>query len=172
MPIAIDASALHPSTRLSLSALEWLETRISPENILDMGCGNGILSLTSAHTWDASMLSCDISENAIRDISENIRKFAPDAPITPLRSDGFRHPMIAKTGPYGLIIANLLAQWQVQMATEISQNLAPGGTLLLSGILLWQEDGVIEAFQTIGIEVIHRLNELEWVCLIAARKLS
>jgi len=171
MPFAIDASQLHPSTRLALTGLEWLEQRASPARILDMGCGNGILSLASAHYWDADILACDIAEEAIRDTHENIRQFAPDAAITVLRSDGFKHPDIAAHGSYGLIIGNLIAQWQVQMARDMASLLNPGGHALLSGILLWQKAGVAEALSTAGIEVIQLFNEESWVCLIGQKPL-
>ena len=171
MPFAIDATPLHPSTRLALAALEWLEPRISPASILDMGCGNGILSLASAHCWDSRILACDIAPEAIRDTNENIRQHAPGAAITTLRSDGFKHPDIARRAPYSLIIGNLIAQWQVQMARDMASMLSPGGYVLLSGMLVWQEAGVIEALATTNINIIHIVREDSWVCLIGNRPL-
>ncbi len=172
MPFALDAATLHPSTALALSALEWLEHRIHPATILDMGCGNGVLSLASVHLWDASALACDISEEALRDTRANIRQFAEHAPITTLRSDGFKHPGIRHHAPYDLILANLLAQWQVQMACDIKNHLNPGGHVLLSGMLLWQENGVADAFRTIDIDIIHTIRHEDWVCLVGQHKMA
>lgn len=167
MDIAIDASTLHPSTRLALLGLEWLEPHITPSNILEVGCGNGILSLTSAQLWNASILACDISPAAVADAARNASEYAPEAAITVLRSDGFKHPWISARGPYQLIIANLIAQWQVQMATDMKKQLDSNGTIVLSGVLIWQEQGLIEAFAAIDINIIQRFAENEWCCLIA-----
>lgn len=167
MSLIIDASTLHPSTRLALAALSWLEERIQPQKVLDLGCGNGVLSLTAAHIWNARVIACDISSNAVADCTENARTHAPEGDIRVLRSDGFKHPTIAAEAPYGLIIGNLLAQWQVQMAGDIAKNLHPEGVILLSGILLWQEEGLIAAFKSLNIEVIQKFSENEWVCHIA-----
>ncbi len=170
MSLLIDASALHPSTRLTLAALEWLEERIQPPKILDIGCGNGVLSLTSAHIWGTRVIACDISANAVADCTENARTHAPEADICVLRSDGLKHPTIAAEAPYGLIIANLLAQWQIQMASDIEKCLSPEGTILFSGILLWQEEGLISALNSLNIDIIQKFSENEWVCHIARRK--
>ena len=170
MPVLLDASALHPSTRLALMALDWLEDRIAPQKILDIGCGNGILTLASAQLWDTPILACDISPGAVADAGANVREYAPGADITILRSDGFRHPAIKAGAPYGLILANLLAQWQVQMATDIAQCLHPEGILLLSGMLLWQTDGTLAAFASINIAPIQQLGEGEWQCALLRHK--
>lgn len=169
MPLLIDASSLHPSTRLALTALDWLEQRIQPDAILDMGCGNAILSLTASQLWGARILACDISPHAVADSLRNIQEYAPESAITVLRSDGFSHPAIAAAAPYGLIIANLLAQWQVQMARSIEKSLHPDGYILLSGVLLWQEEGIIAAFRSINIDIIQKFNENEWQCYVARR---
>lgn len=166
MDLAIDATHLHPSTALSLSALEWLQGRISPASVLDMGAGSGILSLTSNHLWNCPVLACDISEKALADMAENIARFAPDAPISTLRSDGFTHPKIRSHAPFELILGNLLAQWQVAMARDIKACLATGGHVVLSGIMLWQAEGLRQAFAILDIHVIQEFTQKEWVCYI------
>lgn len=165
--LAIDATTLHPSTQLALSALTWLEERTEPAQVLEIGCGNGILSLTSAHIWNARVLACDISENAVADMAKNIEQFADDSDISVIRSDGFKNKRIHENAPYDLIIANLLAQWQVGMARDIEKCLAPAGMVLLSGIMAWQEEGVLHALSAINMHVIHKITENEWQCYVA-----
>lgn len=172
MDIVIDATSLHPSTRLALAALEWLDGRISPKNILEIGCGNGILSLTSAHLWDASIFACDIAEQAITDSQNNLKTYGNGADITFFRSNGMKHPAISKNAPYHLIIGNLLAQWQVHMAKDIAACLPPNGHLLLSGILAWQAAGVLEAFELLNINKLEKFSEQEWECYILCHNIK
>lgn len=166
MPMILDASSLHPSTRLALMALDWLEERIQPPKILEIGCGSGVLTLASAQLWDTSIVACDISPNAVNDTLENARNLTPEADITVLRSDGLKHPTIAEKAPYGLIIGNLLAQWHVAMATDIANCLVPGGTVLVAGILLWQEEGTLAAFKALNMQPIHKLSDTGWQCYV------
>jgi ribosomal protein L11 methyltransferase len=169
--LAIDATDLHPSTRLALSALSWLEERVSPRSILEIGCGNGILSLTAAHMWNARVLACDISEHAIVDARDNIKQYQYDN-IDVLRSDGFKHPKIGHNAHYDLIIGNLLAQWQVAMAKDIKKSLNQGGVVILSGIFAWQMEGIEAALSAINMNIIHKLIENEWQCAVVCHTIS
>jgi len=169
MEIMLDGGKFHPSTRLSLEALQWLEDRIAPQNVLDMGCGSGILSLIAAQLWDAKVLACDISEKAIEDTTGNINEFGMEEAITAIRSDGFKHGDIQKHGPFGLIIINLLAQWHVAMAMDIHKELLPGGRALLSGILAWQMDGIRDAFGAINMHIEQIFTENEWQAAVLVK---
>ena len=73
MIIAIDTIGIHPATECCFEALQWLHERREFHNLLDMGCGNGILSLAAASIWgDAKTLAVDILEKAIEDTNKNI----------------------------------------------------------------------------------------------------
>ncbi len=193
MLLAIDTSSYHPSTRLALAAILWLECRISesltnensanenspengfhklkaPENILDIGCGNGILAVAAADIWNVPVLACDISKAALDNAGGFISQYAADRQIRLLHSDGFNHPEIRRRAPYDLIMANLIAKWQVKMANDIEKCLNQGGAALLSGILLWQEEGVEQALSLLNIDIIQKFAEGQWRCFLAVKK--
>lgn len=169
MSFAIDTSALHPTTELGLEALHWLKARTQCANILDMGCGNGLLSLVSAQIWDAKVLAADISENAVADTLRAISEQQLEGQITVVRSDRFAHPLIARTGPYDLIVANLLAQWLREMAGDIKNNLKPNGYAILCGILEWLAADTELSFSTLGFEIVERIKLPPWQCSIVRR---
>ena len=72
----------------------------------------------------------------------------------------------AKAKPYDLILMNILAEPLIAMAHQSINHLAPGGLLLMSGLLKWQESSIIESYQILGVELLHRLTLGDWVTLI------
>ncbi|MGE3714487.1 MAG: 50S ribosomal protein L11 methyltransferase [Alphaproteobacteria bacterium] len=170
MTFAIDTSVLHPSSRLGLAALAWLAQRTEFDNALDMGCGSGVLSVMAAQLWAARILAVDISENAVRDATQVIDDHELTERITVIRSDRFAHPAIATHAPYGLIMANMLDQWLVEMATDMKKHLRPGGTIILSGLLEWLAAGTRQAYIDLGFEIQQEFSDSGWRAVIMAVK--
>jgi ribosomal protein L11 methyltransferase len=165
--IALDTQGIHPSTAGCLEALGWLHERIAPARVLDMGCGNGILAATAALLWDAPVLAADISPKALEDAATRLSAQGLSERVQLVRSDGFSAPLIRQQAPYGLIIANLLAELQLSLAAEMKKHLAPGGHLLLSGVLRWKLAEVQAAFSSLNIEFIHEIEHSPWVSVVA-----
>jgi len=162
MPIAIDTAGLHPATESCLEALQWLYEEHIFSNILDMGCGNGVLSLAAAGIWNARVLAADIAPQAIADTTKNIARHKLEALVTPLHSDGFAHELIRAHAPYDLIIFNLLAEPIVQMAPEVKSHLAHGGVCILSGILAWLAADVESIYTGLGFTVLKTITRSPW----------
>lgn len=166
MGITIDTLGAHPTTESCLELLQWLEGSYDFTRILDMGCGNGILSVTAAMIWDAPVLAVDISERALADAAENIAANELSERVSLLRSDGFAERNIAAGGPYDLIIINLLAQQLIAMAPQVQKNLAPGGICLISGMLAWLTADVEAAFSCLGFEILKKTEKESWHSLV------
>ncbi len=162
MDIAIDTIGAHPATELCISALQWLHERQDYFNILDMGCGNGILSVVAATVWDARVLAVDISEKALTDAAAHIKANRLEDRITLVRSDGFLTPEIAQRGPYDLIIINLLAEFLVEMAPKVKEQLASGGFALISGMLAWKAADTERTYLNLGFEIIEQFANSPW----------
>lgn len=162
MPIQVDTAGLHPTTESCLEAFQWLHEEHDFHNILDMGCGGGILSVVAAGIWDTSVLAVDISEKAVADAQKTIADRELAQQVTVLRSDGFKDRRIREKAPYDLIIFNLLAEVLLSMATEVQSHLAPEGVVILSGMLAWKAPETIAAYNDLGFEVLQEFVNTPW----------
>jgi ribosomal protein L11 methyltransferase len=167
MDIAIAAEGLHPTTESCLEALQWLHERRQFCNILDMGCGNGILSVASASLWQAQLLAVDVSEKAVQDTQHMVDEHLLQSLVTVAHSNGFHNSLIKNKSPYDLILFNLLAEPIIQMAPAVHSHLAPNGVVVLSGILAWLDEAVINTYKALGFDFIHEISNNPWRTHIA-----
>lgn len=160
--IALSTEGLHPSSELCLEALHWLHSRADFSHILDLGCGNGFLSLTCASIWDASVLAADISPKAVADTHAQIIAHGLESRIEAVRSDGFSNPLITQRAPYDLIICNLLAELLTGMALEVKKHTKPVGYCIFSGILDWKAADTKAIYTGLGFEILQEFNQSPW----------
>jgi ribosomal protein L11 methyltransferase len=133
---------------------------------LDMGCGSGILAMAIAKTWDVPVLAADNDPESVRVTEQNAQQNHCSSLINTVVSDGFEGKEVKENGPYDLIVANILAGPLVSMAPDLSQNLAPKGMVILSGLLSRHQGEVISAYQAQGLRL-HSLRTLnDWVALL------
>ncbi|MDX1975642.1 MAG: 50S ribosomal protein L11 methyltransferase [Rickettsiales bacterium] len=166
MDIAINTQNLHPSTEACLEAMQWLHAQQAFSQILDMGCGNGILSVTAAAIWDAQVLAVDIAPKAVQDTQATIAEYALEGRVQALHSDGFYNPNVGKAAPYDLIMCNLLADTLLSMAKTIQKHLKADGFCIFSGILTWRAAEIEQAFTALGFEFIHHITRNPWECFV------
>lgn len=166
----LETAGLHPATELFLEALQWLQARKDCRRVLDMGCGNGILSVVAAGAWGAQVLAVDIAEKALADTARNAAQHGLSEHIATLRSDGFSAPEIAQSGPYDLIMFNVLAELVVAQAQSVKANLASGGVVILGGILEWKAADTRIAYESLGFEIIHKIIRSPWFLAVAQQR--
>lgn len=162
MPLAINTQNLHPSTAACLEMMQALQEHPFT-NILDIGCGNGILSLVAAHAWPGDVLAVDIAQKAVDETLRAIASYGLQDRVNAIRSDGFSHPLISKTAPYDLILCNLLADVQLRFALDIKNHLAQGGFCILSGILEWRAGEMEQAAVELGLAIESKIVFSPWV---------
>lgn len=145
----------HQTTKSCLLALSELYRRKVPhQNILDMGCGSGILSLGAAKLWpDANITAVDIDEEAVIVTLQNTRDNLLDSQIHAAVSDGYASALVRERAPYDIIMANILARPLIEMAPDLYQALKPGGYCILSGFVNDQEDWVVDAHRQQGLQL-------------------
>jgi ribosomal protein L11 methyltransferase len=157
-------TGLHPTTRLCLAALEQLADRggAAGRRILDVGCGSGILAIAGVRLGAISALGVDTDPLAIEATTANARRNRLARRIRAREGS-----LPTGEGPFEIILANLIASLLVRLAGDLRAELAPGGTLLASGIFVDREAEVREALGTASLRVTDRLGEGDWVALEA-----
>lgn len=145
IPIRIEAGLAfgtghHETTALCLSVLSDLARgQAAFHNVLDLGAGTGLLAIGAAKLWKKKVLASDIDPVAVAVTRQNARANEVGPLVDAVTADGLDNPLLKKTAPYDLIIANILAGPLTRLAPAIQKALAPGGTLVLSGLLNNQE---------------------------------
>ena len=135
----------HPTTRMCLGWIAAHEADIAGRRVLDYGCGSGILAIGAAMHGGTPIDAVDIDPAAISTTAQN----AADNGVT-LRSGA---PDMA-AGQYPLVLANILATPLKMLAPLLCGHVAPGGHLVLAGILERQADELQAAYAPwIALEV-------------------
>ncbi len=171
IPLLVEANVAfgtgrHESTYGCLLALTQLAQRHRFHNALDMGCGSGILAMAMAHLWRCPILAVDNDADSVRVTGENARENRVAEWIEPHCGDGYRSQLVARRGPFDLIAANILAEPLCAMATDLKRNLAPGGYVILAGLLTRQQRQVVARHRGQGLRLVRRLHFGEWTTLV------
>ncbi|MEX2631515.1 MAG: 50S ribosomal protein L11 methyltransferase [Tistlia sp.] len=174
LPLRIDANQAfgtgrHETTYGCLVALTELAKRHRVARALDLGCGSAVLALAVSRLWPAArVLAADIDPAAVRVARENVR--ANGAPgIETLGATGYAHPRLRGAAPYDLIVANILAGPLCRLALGTARHLAPGGLVVLSGLLVRQERRVLAKHRAVGLRLLGRWHFNEWSVLLLQR---
>jgi ribosomal protein L11 methyltransferase len=160
-------TGLHPTTRLCLAAVEALADRgaLAGERVLDVGCGSGILALAAAKLGATEVLGLDTDAIAIEATSTNAARNSLSRRIRAREGS-----LPSGEPPFRVVLANLIAGLLVTLAPLLRDELAVGGMLLASGIFVDREAEVKAAFAAVGLDVVGRSAEGEWVALEAVRR--
>jgi len=129
----------HPTTAL---CLEWLATTGPVDRLLDYGCGSGILAIAALLLGSRSGYAVDIDPQALTATRSN-------AAINGIidRLDIGLPEELGDAQRFDLVLANILSGPLVELAPSLAERLMPGGTLVLSGLLEEQIDGVAAAYR-------------------------
>lgn len=160
-------SGSHPTTRM---CLEWIASNLAPQQrVMDFGCGSGILAIGAA-LFGAQVVAVDHDEQAVLATNENAEFNNVAASIETLSLAQWQQmPALQRAkfaGAFDLLVANILAAPLISLAEEFVGLLAPGGRLVLSGVLAEQVDGVMAAYPSIQFEA--PIIEEQWACLVGA----
>lgn len=159
----------HETTRLCIQALEkYVNSGI---NILDVGCGSGILSIAATKYGAAHATGIDIDEYAIPSTVENrdingITEEQFEVICGNILEDTELQNNIGY-GTYDIAVANILANVIIPLSSVIGRHIKPGGLFISSGIINTAADNVREAIVSNGFEIIEENTLGEWYCFIA-----
>lgn len=151
----------HESTRLLMAALDR-EVR-GGERVLDVGCGTGILAICALKLGARQALCLDVDADAVAVTHENALANGVAAQLSAAVT-----PVEEVPGTYPLVLANIQASVLVPLAQAIGARVAPGGKLMLSGLLRGQEADVLAAYP--AFELAQAPAEGEWIALILTKR--
>ena len=172
--LAVDAgpafgTGSHGSTMGCLLAIDHLSHHPPRGPTLDLGCGTGILAMAIARRWRRSVLAADIDPDAVATARINARLNGLEHLVRAVGGNGPAHGVVRRNGPYGLIIANILARPLIVMAQDIKRALIPGGTLILSGFTANQENAVRAAYPRRDYHLARKEDSDGWTTFVLTR---
>jgi len=162
----------HATTAGCLDALDQLESKnCGFANVADIGTGTGLLAFAALALWpQARCIATDIDPVAV-DVSRDnaaingVKLGHGQGELLLAVADGMDSPMLAARAPFDLLIANILAGPLIQLAPDFAKALAPGGTIILAGLLDTQADAVARAYEALGLKLQDR-GKGEWPVLV------
>ncbi|MCB1225483.1 MAG: 50S ribosomal protein L11 methyltransferase [Verrucomicrobiales bacterium] len=127
--------------------------------LADLGCGSGILAIAARRLGASVCWGCDFDPAAVRVAKENAERNAtPEVP--------FEEVDVLKWKPkrrYDVVVANLFSTILIEAYPTIGKVVAPGGIVLLSGILNTQADECLAAAEASGLKIQRRVRVGKWV---------
>jgi ribosomal protein L11 methyltransferase len=158
----------HPTTRMCLLALQDL---MKPgENVLDLGCGSGVLAIAAVHLrCGDDVLAIDTEEQAVAATHSNaalndmtgridVRQGSIDA--------------VGANGPYDVIMANINAATVTALAADIARCLKPGAWVAAGGIVVERQERPLEALQAAGLVIEKGYEEGDWRTFVCRKPVS
>ncbi len=155
----------HGTTLGCLLALDDVRRRRAIGKVLDLGTGSGVLAIAALKAGASMALGTDIDFDSVPVANENAKKNNVTG-FTAMHVTGARHPRIRQAAPYDTVFANILMKPLIGLAPEIARLTAPGGTIILSGLLHHQAMQVRQAFEGHGILFERRIRKDGWSTLV------
>ena len=149
----------HPTTLTSLRALlRLLRSELRTDDVIDVGCGTGVIAVTAAMLLDRPVRAIDVASAAV------------EVTLDTARRNGVEHLVSVDTVPladidrdYDLVVANILAPVLVSLAEDLRRVTRPDGRLVISGILADSHQHVLDALSPMQVVATDVLDG--WACV-------
>jgi len=163
----------HPTTRMCLKWVAQNAAAFGGQRVLDYGCGSGILAIGAALFGSGVVDAVDIDPAAVEATVANA-----EANLAHLRSSDGHLPIHAglpnvigeAQGAYPVVLANILATPLKMLAPLLAGHVAPGGHLVLAGILARQEQELKDAYAEVGLQLQVANAEEGWILMTAQKR--
>lgn len=156
----------HQTTQLSLRALERVFDETGPSDVLDVGCGSGVLAIAAVRLGAARAVAIDVDTAALEASQENAERNgvagAVAASTEPLAD-------VARREQFPLVLANIVSGTLTDLREDLVRALVPGGRLIVSGVLEAEEERFQEAFGRPPLRCTGREEMDGWLGLVYVR---
>lgn len=174
IPIEIEAALAfgtghHGTTLGCLRAIDRLAKVRRARRPLDVGTGTGVLAIAAGLRHRVPVLASDIDLVSVIAARENAALNKAKTYVQAIHAAGLKDARFRNGGPYDLVLANILPRPLVGLATDLVRLVAPGGTVVLSGIIPPHANMVISAYRTRGLRLVMREEIEGWVTLTMRR---
>lgn len=160
----------HGTTQGCLEAVDKLLTQGHAfKNTADIGCGTAVLAIAAAKVLDGSVIASDIDPVAVEVAVANAEANGVAGRIACVEAAGFGHPVLQENAPYDLVFANILKGPLIELAPDMAAHAAPGGHVILSGLLIEQAADVTAAYVAVGFDPVDRRDIGDWATLTFRR---
>ena len=164
-------SGTHETTFMCMEALQDY-VRVG-HNVLDVGCGSGILSITALLSGAKNATAIDIDKNAVRITNENAemngvgdRLQGYYGNLLDLESEV---STVIRGNRYDMIVSNIIAEIVIRLSDLVDSMLTNGGFFILSGIILDKREEVLQALVRNKLSICEVREKNGWVCLVAQK---
>lgn len=147
----------HPTTRLCLHLMDSLE--MGGRDVLDLGCGSGILAIAAAKVGARTVTATDIEDAAVEIARENAQ--TNGVALELYGGNGFGD--WAAGIQWDLVVSNIISATLIRLASEAASYVRPGGTWIVSGVLRQNLADVQAAIEAAGFERIALEEEDDWI---------
>ncbi len=173
-PILIEAGPAfgtghHGTTLGCLMGFEHVLKYARPRKVLDVGTGSGVLAIAAIKAGAKRAWGTEIDTDSVRVANENAAKNHVANAFRTFETGGGMNRTIRSDGPCDLVFANILFRPLVGLSPTICGLTAPGGHVILSGLLTHQEPLVRAAYTGQGLSFIHRIRKDGWSSLVFRR---
>jgi len=168
-------TGLHPTTQMCLVALE--KHVRGGEHVLDLGTGSGILAIAAVKLGAAACLATDIDPVAVEAARANVAANGVQdivqveqgslRQIPNIKYQVSKDSLQSSDLRFDIVLVNILAKIIVELCGQgLGEVIKPGGIVILAGLIDTQETEVREALKSVGLAVMERTQEKDWVGLV------
>lgn len=162
----------HETTKLCISNLKKYIRADGSTDVMDAGCGSGILSIIALKLGARKVYGIDIDELAVKASKENLAlNDIPEEKYTIVQGNVIEDKefaqSVASIGKYDIVVANILADVIIPLSAEIRPFMKENGVFITSGIIDMKEQAVKDALLQNGFEIIDVTHMGEWVSIVA-----
>ena len=167
----------HETTSGCLVALSRLKAGgAAVADLVDLGTGTGLLAFAALKLWPAARAAASDNDPVAIEVSEEnaaingVGTGRARGQLELLVAEGMDHPRLQARAPYDLVIANILAGPLIELAPSVARAIAPGGRLILAGLLDHQAAAVAAAYRRQGMMLSGRIEQGEWPTLVMRKR--